>query len=78
MGAPRPQFTLICQSPNKEEVEKAAAEYQAKHPGHKVYIDSWKDLLTHDNNSPGIWRARVWKTPEDRSLLDRLLDTIRR
>lgn len=77
MGAPRPQFTLIHQSKDRSEVERAAAEYRSKHPGHQVYIDSWNDLLNHNSDSC-VWRARVWKTPEDRSLFDRLLDTIRR
>lgn len=78
MGAPRPTFFLIKQSPDRAEVERAAEEYQRQHPGHKVVIDTWKDLLLHNSANPGVWRARVWKTEEERSLIGKLIDSIRR
>src|SRR5438105_1634482 len=59
LGNAKPYFTLIAQSPNRAEIEQAAASYEKSHPGTKVVIDHWRDHLTHLDNEGGLWRARV-------------------
>ncbi|MEW6734410.1 MAG: hypothetical protein AB1489_23995 [Acidobacteriota bacterium] len=78
LGNAKPYFTLIAQSPDRHEVEQAAAAYEQTHPGSKVIIDNWKDHLQHtDSKVAGIWRARV-RVGKPRSLLQRFFDTLRR
>ena len=43
LGNAKPYFTLIAQSPNRAEIEQAAASYEKSHPGTKVVIDHWRD-----------------------------------
>ena len=56
LGAAKPYFTLIAQSPDLVEVQQAVAAYEKLHPKVKVVIDRWKDFL---DDEPGLWRARV-------------------
>lgn len=74
LGTAKPCFTLIAQSLNRDEVEDAAKAYEKLHPKVKVVIDRWKDFL---DDSPGLWRARVWITIE-RSWWQRFLYTLGR
>lgn len=69
LGTAKPCFTLIAQSPNRIDIDNAAAAYEKLHPKIKVIIDRWKDFL---DDGPGLWRARVWITVE-RSWWQRLL-----
>lgn len=59
LGTAKPRFTLIAQSSNRIEVEKAVIAYEKLHSSIKVVIDCWKDFL---DDGPGLWRARVWIT----------------
>ncbi|KAF0247459.1 MAG: hypothetical protein FD167_3140 [bacterium] len=74
LGNAKPYFTLIAQSPNRVEVEAAAAAYEKLNPKMRVIIDRWKDYL---DDTPGLWRARVWLTVE-RSRWQRFLYTLGR
>lgn len=74
LGTAKPCFTLIAQSSNRAEVEEAAVAYRKSHPKVKVIVDCWKDFL---DQTPGLWRARVWITVE-RSLWQQLLYTLGR
>ncbi len=59
LGDAKPCFILIAQSLNRVEVEEAAIAYEKLHPKVRVVIDRWNDYL---DDSPGLWRARVWIT----------------
>ena len=72
LGAAKPYFTLIAESLNRDEVERAAADYERKHPGEKVVIDRFNDHIHHARTDIGMWRARV-KIPVKRSLLQKLI-----
>lgn len=72
LGNAKPYFTLIKQSSNREEVERAAAEYEKKHPGEKAVIDCWRDHLQQVHTDQGIWRARV-KIPDKRTFFQKIL-----
>lgn len=74
LGDAKPCFILIAQSLNRVEVEEAAIAYEKSHPKVKVVIDRWKDYL---DDSPGLWRARVWITIK-RSWWQHLIYTLRR
>jgi hypothetical protein len=79
LGTAKPYFTLIAQSSDRKEVERAAADYEKQHPGSKVIIDNWKDHLQHsDSNQAGIWRARVRIDQAPQSWVSRFLATLRR
>lgn len=58
LGKAKPYFTLILESEDKAEVDRAAAEYKRKNPKANVVIDSWRDHIHHVNHKP-LWRART-------------------
>jgi hypothetical protein len=72
LGDAKPYFTLIAESPNRDEIERVAAEYERKHPGEKVVIDCWRDHVHQTRTDIGTWRARV-KIPVKRSLFQKLI-----
>ena len=72
LGAAKPFFTLITESPNREVVERAAADYEKKHPGEKVVIDCFKDHIHQARMDMCVWRARV-RVPDTRSFLQKLI-----
>jgi hypothetical protein len=76
LGQAKPYFTLIAESENREEVERAAASYKQKNPQADVVIDSWRDHIHHIDYKP-IWRARA-RVVEERSFLQKLFDAGRR
>ena len=76
LGSAAPYFTLIFQSPNRVEVEKAALAYEKDHHGIKVIIDHLKDHLDRAD-AAGLWRARVWITVK-RTLWQRLMYSLSR
>jgi hypothetical protein len=76
LGQAKPYFTLILQSEDRAQVDKAATEYKKKNPGAEVVIDSWRDHINHLTDKP-LWRARV-KIVEQRSLVQQILYLITR
>lgn len=76
LGQAKPYFTLILQSQDRAEVEKAAEDYKRKNAGAEVVIDSWRDHINHLTDKP-LWRARA-KIVEQRTLLQQILYLITR
>ncbi|MBI4853980.1 MAG: hypothetical protein HY819_19455 [Acidobacteria bacterium] len=76
LGQAKPYFTLILQSEDRAEVEKAAQEYKKNNAGAEVVIDSWRDHINHLTDKP-LWRARA-KIIEKRSLIQQIIYLITR
>lgn len=72
LGQAKPYFTLIHESTDRAEVERAAEDYKRKNSGAQVVIDSWRDHIHHIDHPP-IWRARA-RVFEQKSLLYRLFN----
>lgn len=69
LGQAKPYFTLVKESSDRAEVERAAEDYKRQHPGVEVVVDSWRDHISH-NSPEAIWRARA-RIIEQRSFLAR-------
>jgi hypothetical protein len=76
LGQAKPFFTLIKESADRAEVERAAADYKKKNPNADVVIDSWRDHIHHVDHDP-IWRARA-KVVRERSLIQKILGPLNR
>ncbi len=76
LGQAKPYFTLILQSENRAEVEKAAQEYKKHHVGAEVVVDSWRDHINHLTDKP-LWRARA-KIVKQRNLIEQIIYLITR
>lgn len=76
LGQAKPYFTLILQSENRDEVEKAAKDYKKQNAGAEVVIDSWRDHINHLTDKP-LWRARA-KIVEKRNLIQQIMYLITR
>ncbi len=76
LGQAKPYFTLILQSEDRGEVERAAEDHKRKNPGAEVFIDSWRDHISHLSDKP-LWRARA-KIKEQRNLIQEIIYMITR